>query len=1340
MVSARQTAIVMLPPNLQGNLRTARRHALVISSSLAHQGAALTLLPPSLAHAQSRRHFWGWHRPSSLWSEQWDKLYHHRRRTLKTRARLLERLKHRSKFDWDLTQRPLFTSKHIRWASHWNGRNGTKCHKYWPEEDPPKRREGGKEGGKKAEEPDSDGYELSQREKLWKQQMEAMRNRIEKDPYEAVFGKRFEPFWSPLVPSWMREEMGLTSWMKKSETNDIKEMLKKKKKGQEASQDAKNMTQPLDDIIQNQPEAKATTEVVGESKPADPKPQSQSYSSYSSTSWDSWSNRARCTEWDSVSKQLKRYVYDPVTNRMVLIEEPKSPEPAKNNLPAAVKDEARVPCNREPTEGKFTHMDDASGASLLRNVSGDKRSQANVPESELTDADLTLPASKSAGRILPPHNSDTEPSTEPIRPAALSNLPENDLDLLTADDVRASMGKVKPLPKASTLAEKAALESAFDKNANASESEAQIDALLKEREAAAAKSTAQNASIFEGEQGEDAIFAEQELMRLDMENAKVLWKKELDGIHDEAQKGDPGKVSQQLQAHRRKLGRIFQRAMEDQAKLHPPKAGVEIGDVKNQVDEDKASTRLQTSLERELGSKSTVDHGDTPSVLQPALDRMQSKDNLAELDDSAAHESTEHLPSPLPINLPKDWAKQADLLQTDRIKRVSTRRPYPYQIPRWIDDMNARKAAWQTSHPPPQLSAEEVAVNEKLRRANEMLEAEVKEQKARMAEHEGKYAHKIRSLRQELETAYMQSAVHSEKHLERIGVLQSELEKVQKAAGESCNRKTPNESSDVGPLKAMQGEGDICTNITKFAGSRKWYKQPVSALQPNPRELDQAEQMAKDWALVKEVREIYENNYGKIDVNHQQPQPDQENQARDEALAAYENQRSQDNAILEGEFLTGAEPEHKARDDALARHETVSRRKPRQVVEVESDVDLGEALAEHEKEEHYAFRPDDSLVDDLFRHEKVGQYKFKPDKLEAEIQAEEREANEAQVLMAPENMGKMTEVVAENLQHDGPPRDPKLVSDEALKLNTAGLSGESVDPASVTAKAESTVQWEEPPVYKVLAYDSGNDKFSTATTTANFTGSESPISIPQALSQLYQPARFVPHFAELQQDGYQVIYGTRDLLVFKKVKQHDTQLKAVEEAITEDVSTTLHDHGLIRPMEKTLVQEAVDFYDKFPSTLKKAKEYDPTSIENGDLMPYEAVLAKEAANAYDTAREKAVNPIDGTFKSDPPSSSSSNEAVQASTEGDYGIKHYPRVRREERIFTGTRRKWNDRHERHHQRTLGTETEKKRRSALRWMVSVGFSAAALTYIVGVAAEAARQEKVDRERRRWQSGRW
>ena len=48
--------------------------------------------------------------------------------------------------------------------------------------------------------------------------MEAMRKRIEKDPYEAIFGKRFEPFWSPLVPSWMREEMGLQGWPKQKET------------------------------------------------------------------------------------------------------------------------------------------------------------------------------------------------------------------------------------------------------------------------------------------------------------------------------------------------------------------------------------------------------------------------------------------------------------------------------------------------------------------------------------------------------------------------------------------------------------------------------------------------------------------------------------------------------------------------------------------------------------------------------------------------------------------------------------------------------------------------------------------------------------------------------------------------------------------------------------------------------------------------------------------------------------------------------------------------------------------------------------------------------------------
>lgn len=1276
-----------------------------------------------------------------MWSEQWDKVSYHRRRALKTRSRLLERLRHKSKFDWDLTQRPFFNSKHIRWASHWNGRNGPKWHRYWPEEGAPKQREGEEEGGNKVEAPESNGSVLSQREKLWKQQMEAMRNRIERDPYEAVFGKRFEPFWSPLVPSWMREEMGLSNWSKKSESDHSKETAKKKN-GQEASQDVKKTTEPHDMMVDNQVDAKATDEIDRGSMSKDPKPQTQSYSSYSSTSWDSWTNKTRCTEWDSMSGQLKRYVYDPVTNRMVMIEEPESLK-TNNSLPAAAKYEACPSRNSVRTESKVINVeDDASMASTLHNLSVDVGPPIDTSAKELTDAESTLPVSTSNGQAQQSHKSDAEPS-EPKRPAALSKLPEDDLDLLTAEDVRASMGKVKHTPKTSTPAERAALESAFDKIANSSESEVHMYTVPKECGPAAVGSLTQqrsgtSTSISNWEQGEDATFPEQKLIRSEMDS-NLLSNEELNEVHVEPRQSEPGNLSQQLQAHERKLGHSFQGAVEEKVTMQIPKAGTR--EFNKQLDEDKVTTRVQVSPERELAAKSAAaQEVAPPTVLQPALDRMQSKDDLAELDDSAAHESTETLASPQPINLPKDWAKQTDILQTDRIKRTLPKQPYPYQIPRWVDDMNARKAAWQESHPPRQLSTEEVAVNEKLRRANELLEAEVKEQKLQMAEHEGRYAHKIQSLRQELETAYKQSALHSEKHLERIGFLQSELERIQRAVGESTNVKTPTEKNGVDPLKSMQGEGDFCSNITKFAESHKWYKQPVATVQPTPRELGQEEDKAKDHALIKEVREIYETKYGKIDVNHRQPLPEPENQDVNEASAKDENRRSWDDVGLEGNIVTSGETENKARDDALARFETISRRKPRQVVEVESDVDLGEALAEHEKEQHYDYRPNDNLADVLSEHEKVGQYNFKPDKLEAEIQAQEREASEAQVLLTPKNLSKMRKMNAENHLPATPTQNTKLDSNRGTDLNSAGVRSDFVNTAQFTENVKSTVQWEEPPVYKVLAYDSGNDKFSTATTTANFTGSESPISIPQALSKLYQPARFVPYFAELQQDGYQVIYGTRDLLVFKKVKKPVAQAKEADKAIAGEVSTTLQDHGLVKPMKNALAQEAADLHDKFPPMPKKAKDYDPTSIENGNLMPYEAVLAKEAAEAYDTANERTVNPIDGTSKSNLPPPSSGDKGVQTSTGADYEIKHYPRVRREEPVFTGTRSKWNDRHDRHGRRTSGAEREEKRRGALRWMLSVGFSAAALTYIVGVAAESARQEKVERERRKWQSGRW
>ncbi|TKA65629.1 hypothetical protein B0A55_10560 [Friedmanniomyces simplex] len=1233
----------MLPPPTGSGLSTARRHSFTTISSIPHP------LRATAAHSQARG-FWSWRTARGDYSSHLDPVYQRftRYRTMKTRAKLLEKLKRRGKFEWDLNQRPFFTPKHIRFASHFNsGRDGGGGGPRWPPYNPENDHEQDstrKQSNAKALE--DSNYELSQREKEWKERMEYMRKRIENDPYEAVFGKRFEPFWSPLVPSWMREEMGLRGWPSKAKEREEeveKEVVRAAAAGR--AETIGNMEKGFDKAsktngqgskpVQKQQDSTTKPKLVDVTVKTNA-PQSTSYSSYSSTSWDSWTNKTKRTEWDSTSGQVKRFEYDPVSNRMIPIPPPqaevKAVEPAKtvavkteSTIPAALQlrraDDMRSLINTPParSEGMAVQIP------VRKSYAVASKTVLSVPtvrtdEDVLKEAQWSFRSTPAHGKEAavgnpapPPPIRQTETLTKAsaARPAALAKLPANDLDLLTADDVRAKMGKVRGPSHAvrpTTAAEKAAMDERFE------------------------------SSAAEWDKAEDAVIRERERERGRMG--------ELKASSAASRQGD------------------LQRSASPAA--HP--GALKVSSAAS-IRGDTA--RLQTSLHRKANMAPNPAEADVTGLagLQSALERMMSKDlpsTTTDLDDAAAHESTESIE--LPPSVPKEWSQAADILQASRVQRVASKKPFPPPLPRWIDDMEARKAAHEAAQPLP--SPAEQARTEKLEKTNAMLEAEIREQKVRMQAHEGRYAHKLRSLRQELDVAYRQSAVHAEKHVERIRFLEGEVERKgskavvgrEKEGGEKAG------ASKGAETGVVQGEGDFSPDIAKFAGSERWYKMPASQPPVSEDEIEKAEQKARDQKLVKEVREVYEREYGVIDAQHRQPQKQQS--PKISARSGYLSELASD---------SGA----KRQAQTQTQKQTQSSRK--QVVEVESDVDLGEALAEHEKHSSYGFRDDG---------------------LEKEIQAKEREAHEAQALLIqPESAEKMERVVAESLKPTPPPQAKGI-------------------PAAHKPTESPTTQWEHPPVYRILAYDSGNDKFSTASTTANFTGTETPISIPHALSQLYQPARFVPHFAALQQEGWQVIHGTADLLVFRKVAKvivepvtrgneaaDGVESSAVKAAALEDAdAVSLADHGVVTPKENALAQEAANFYDRYKPA---PKEYDPTSIENGKLMPYENSMAQEAAHAYDAAiaRSAAVNPIDGTTKT---------------------------------VFSGTKRassksqrKWNERHERHQRRQEEAKREGRRRGrrggAVKWALGVGVGAAGVAYAVGVAAEMARQER--RERERW-----
>jgi hypothetical protein len=124
--------------------------------------------------------------------------------------------------------------------------------------------------------------------------------------------------------------------------------------------------------------------------------------------------------------------------------------------------------------------------------------------------------------------------------------------------------------------------------------------------------------------------------------------------------------------------------------------------------------------------------------------------------------------------------------------------------------------------------------------------------------------------------------------------------------------------------------------------------------------------------------------------------------------------------------------------------------------------------------------------------------------------------------------------------------DPYSKTPQGLETSYKEECGTTIWPALVkhyasTSSAEEAVEEttstpEEPHLYQVLAYDPTTDDIRVAEMKSGVHDTASPLTPAEALVQLSSPARFFPYFAPLESQGYEMISGQGDVLVFRKVR------------------------------------------------------------------------------------------------------------------------------------------------------------------------------------------------------------
>ncbi|TLD25060.1 hypothetical protein PspLS_05380 [Pyricularia sp. CBS 133598] len=127
----------------------------------------------------------------------------------------------------------------------------------------------------------------------------------------------------------------------------------------------------------------------------------------------------------------------------------------------------------------------------------------------------------------------------------------------------------------------------------------------------------------------------------------------------------------------------------------------------------------------------------------------------------------------------------------------------------------------------------------------------------------------------------------------------------------------------------------------------------------------------------------------------------------------------------------------------------------------------------------------------------------------------------------------------------GAPGAAPLTSSDAAKSRDPAnaISPASSSQSSSTSSSSNSSSHSKPScssmytIYKVLAYDSTTQTVEMAQTTSTVPDNTTGLAPAEALVQLAHPTKFFPYFAPLQAQGFEIVSGSSDVLVFRKSRQ-----------------------------------------------------------------------------------------------------------------------------------------------------------------------------------------------------------
>lgn len=210
---------------------------------------------------------------------------------------------------------------------------------------------------------------------------------------------------------------------------------------------------------------------------------------------------------------------------------------------------------------------------------------------------------------------------------------------------------------------------------------------------------------------------------------------------------------------------------------------------------------------------------------------------------------------------------------------------------------------------------------------------------------------------------------------------------------------------------------------------------------------------------------------------------------------------------------------------------------------------------------------------------------------------------------------------------------PVYVKHHGNESASAEKGGEAATPESISHDGMG-----EPTVYKILAYDPTMQKIEVAETSSFVPDTASALTPADALLRLSHPTRFFPHFAPLKAEGYEIISGTGDVLVFRKVRPEVSKPSGHNPLHDEPATTTIEFGPVetrINPIDMTgrprFSPASANFasptgyvnYDNIPETAASKLPPPPPKIKyNIDVHREEPVFSGPKARSSDSQKGK----------------------------------------------------------------------------------------------------------------------